>query len=190
MQYLQPQKPPAPDLATQKRWEHSALRKRMLCGDWHEDLVLEMQSHFSEDRRAIIGIEDMSSNVFMGVCKALNALYNEAPAVGVIEETTNQAEGLLSKNGLLNKGGLWPIMQRVMYYTIGMREMFLRIDTHNDQLVFVPVTPDMIYAESNPADPMNPLLIAELKLREHVHSKKLIWTYDVFDIRDLSLIHI
>ena len=184
MQYLQPQKPPAPDLATQKRWEHSALRKRMLCGDWHEDLINEMQSHFTEDRRAIIGIEDMSSNVFMGVCKALNALYNEAPAVGVVEERANQAESLLAKNGLLNMGGLWPIMQRTMYYTIGMREMFLRIDVHDNRLVFVPVTPDMIYAESNPADPMNPTMIAELKLRQHTQSQKLIWTYDVFDIRD------
>lgn len=180
---LQPSKPPAPDLYTQRRWEHTALKKRLLTGDWADDLAKEIETHFSADRRSML-IDDMSSNVFAGVCKALNALYSEAPAVGVIESTDNQAERLLAKDGLLSMGGLWPIMQRVMLFTIGLREMFVRVDVHDNRLVFIPVTPDMIYAESHPNDPMNPYLIAELKLR---HSDKgQIWTYDVFDIKDPS----
>ena len=180
---LQPSKPPAPDTYTQKRWEENALRKRLLTGDWQEDLSREIETHFAADRRQLL-IDDMSSNVFKSVCSALNALYNEAPAIGVIESSANQAEQLLAKNGLLAMGGLWAIMQRTMLFTIGLREMFLRIDVHGDRLVFIPVTPDMIYAESHPSDPMNPFLIAELKLRNS--EKGQIWTYDVFDMRDIE----
>ena len=181
MNPLQPSKPPAPDLYTQRRWEHTALRKRLITGDWSEDLAKEIEAHFSADRRSML-IDDMSSNIFKGVCSALNALYNEAPAVGVVESSTNQAEELLAKNGLVSMGGLWPIMQRVMLMTIALREMFIRVDVHDGRLVFIPVTPDMIYAESHPNDPMNPVVVAELKLRETSHGK--IWTYDLFDLKD------
>ena len=178
---MHPSKPPALDVYTQRRWEESAIRKRLLTGDWQEDLCREIEAHFSADRRTML-LDDMSSNVFMGVCKALNALYNEAPAVGVIETSANQAERLLAKDGMLAMGGLWSIMQRVMYLTIGLREMFLRVDVHDGRLVFIPVSPDMVYAESHPNNPMFPYLVAEMKLRDS--EEGYVWTYDVFDLKD------
>lgn len=178
----QPAKPPAPDLYTQSRWDESSLRHRMLTGNWQEDLTREMERHFNSARREIIGIEDMSSNVFSGVCSALSSsLYLEPPMVGVWEGG-NSAEELLDSNGMIAKAGLWPIMQRVLLLTIGIREMFVRVDIHNDGLSYIPITPDMIYAESHPSAPMDPLLISELKLRKH--DGELKWFYDIFDIRD------
>ena len=177
----QPAKPPAPDLYTQSRWDESSLRHRMLTGNWGDDLAKEMERHFNSARREIIGIEDMSSNVFKGVCQALNSLYNLPPMVGVWEGDTS-AEELLGSNGLINQGGLWAIMQRVLLLNIGLREMFVRVDIHNKGLSYIPVTPDMIYAESHPSSPMEPTLISELKLRKH--NGKLNWFYDIYDIRD------
>ena len=154
----------------------------MLTGNWLDVLEETLKLHLPSDRRAAWGVADMSSNVFRSVCSALSALYSEAPSVGVVNAPEGSADGLLGRGGLIEQGGLWPIMQRVQFLCLGMREMFVRVSASGGRLHYRPVTPDMIYAKSDESDPLNPNCLHELRLRKL--EKKTIWTYDVFDLRD------
>lgn len=184
----QPMKPVAPDPMTERRWAHTSLRRRMLCGQWHDDLVEEINRHVPQDRAAAWGVPDMSSNIFLASSRALSVLYIEPPSVAVGVVSEGQADPLLSSDGLIDRGGLWPLMQRVQLLTIGLRECFLRIDINEprDGLLYRVVTPDNVYAESPAGDPSKPYLIKEYRLRMETESKTYEWTADVFDIRDPS----
>lgn len=183
MKQAPPTKPAAIDQETEDRWSQNSLRYRMLTGMWITDLEAELQRHFTSERRAIIGIADMSSNVFAGVTKALTSLYTEAPSI----QTTEPAEELLGRNGIIHSAGLWAIMQRVQLYTVGLREMFLHVGLNdtNTGLVFRPVTPDWIFATAPRNNPMEPNFLMELRLRL-TEDNDYLWTYDVYDLRDLS----
>ena len=63
MNSMYPQKPVAPDPLTESRFEHTSLRRRMLTGQWHDDLVEEIERHVPSDRARAWGVPDMSSNI-------------------------------------------------------------------------------------------------------------------------------
>jgi len=178
-----PTKPSAIDTETQNRWQITSLKVRMLTGNWLGDLEEELKRHFSSERRAVIGIADMSSNVFAGVTKALTSLYTEAPSI----QSVGPAEELLARDGIIHRAGLWAIMQRVQLFTVGLREMFLHVglNSANDGLIFRPVTPDWIYASAPRNSPMDPNFLMELRLRV-TEEEEYLWTYDVYDLRDLA----
>jgi hypothetical protein len=178
-----PTKPAAIDQETEDRWTQNSLRYRLLTGQWITDLEQELQRHFNSERRAVIGIPDMSSNVFAGVTKALTSLYTEAPSI----QTTGPAEELLARDGIIHRAGLWPIMQRVQLYTVGLREMFLHVglNSTNTGLVYRPVSPDWIYATAPRNNPMEPNFLMELRLRL-TEDNDYLWTYDVYDLRDTA----
>jgi len=178
--------PPAPDIDTQKRWAHQGLRKRMLVGNWSQDLEDEIGRHIgsNSDRRAVWGVSDLSSNVFRSISQALSALYNEgAPAIS----SPSPADELLGPTGLIQRASLWPLMQRVQMLTVGMREMFMRVDIADDglNLLYRPVTPDLVWAISPAGAPMEPIKLMELRLRAR-EGGELQWCYDVFDLSDLA----
>ena len=181
-----PMKPVAPDTETEKRWNHTSLRRRMLCGQWHDDLVREIGNHITIDRQATWGVPDMSSNVFKSVTGALCALYQEPPDVAVQTSYEGQADKLLGRGGFIDDAGLWSLMQRVQFFTLGLRECFLRIDINEtfDGLIYRIVTPDMIYAESPAGDPSRPHLLHEYRLRWCPVCMDYEWTIDAFDLRD------
>jgi len=186
MQSKYPQKPIAPDPMTEARWEHTSLRRQMLTGQWHDILVEEIERHVPTDRARAWGVPDMSSNIFKSATQALSVLYQEPPTIGVMNAMPNQADDLLSSDGLIDKAGLWPLMQRIQMFTIGLRECFLRVDINNDGtgLLYRVVTPDFVYAEAPAGDPSNPNLLEEYRLRLDEESNKYMWTIDSFDLRD------
>ena len=158
-----PNKPVAPDTETESRWEHTALRRRMLLGQWGDDLIREIGNHITVDRQATWGVPDMSSNIFKSTTAALCALYLEPPDVSVEVSYDGQADGLLSRNGLINQAGYWAMCQRIQFFTIGLRECFVRVDVNptGDGLVYRIVTPDLVFADSPAGDPQNPNVVHE-----------------------------
>ena len=76
-----PTKPTWKNLAESDRSEHTALRHRMLCGTWYQDLIDAMNMHVSLERQEAWGNPDMSSNIFKETTKALCALYLKPPVV-------------------------------------------------------------------------------------------------------------
>ncbi len=182
-----PAVPTFPDNETQLRVETSALRRRMLEGSWGPDLERYLQSQIDLSRRATWGSIDQSSNVFAHSCKALAVLYSEKPLVGVPREYREEAEPYLKLDGALDRSNFFSIMQSVQYKTIGIREMLVRVDiSDSKELLFRPVTPDMVYASAPAGDPLKPNVIYEYRLRQNMQTKKMFWTADVYDLRDIS----
>jgi hypothetical protein len=187
-----PIKPFAPTMPTQGRWDHTALRRRMIIGAWADDLESELQRHLPPDRREAWGPSDLSSNPFEQITRQLAVLYSENPSV---TNANGDITDLLSREGLATQAGLWPLMQRVQQMVIGLREAFVRIDvvphTQGAQsrapgLRYRLVTPDFVYTEADPDEPDVPIYYQELRLRQNPDTKDLEWVYDILDIRDPS----
>ena len=183
-----PQKPLAPTQADESRWQHTALRRRMLQGTWEQDLEDELYRHLPSDRREAWGPSDLSSNVFEQVTRQLAVLYTEKP---IITNSNGDIEALVGHDGYLYKAGLWPLMQRMQQYTLGLRECIMRIDVspHSQNAVadypglqYRIVTPDYVICDASPDVPDEPTYFAELRLRQI--NNKHVYVYDVFDIRD------
>ena len=128
----------------------------------------------------------MSSNIFKAATQALCGLYMEPPSIGVNESYEGQNDGLIGRGGLINVAGLWPLMQRVQFYTLGLRETFLRVDITDDgkNLLYRIVTPEMVEAMASAGDPSRPHTIKEMRLRFCEDSQKHEWTIDHLSIED------
>ena len=183
-----PAKPLAPSNYDENRWQHTALRRRMLQGNWEQDLEDEMYRHVAADRREAWGASDMSSNVFEQTVRQLSVLYHETPIVVTSE---GDITSLVGRDSITDQAGLWPLMQRMQQYTLGMRECIMRIDVNPHKIgaiVDYPginyriVTPDFVVCDASPDDPDRPTMYHEYRIREH--NNKLIWVVDVLDIRN------
>lgn len=191
MQYPIPVTPFAPTPECQNRWQHTALRRRLIIGAWEDDLEDELSRHLPADRRESWGPADLSSNPFEQITRQLSVLYHETPTVS---NMNGNIEPLTSREGLVTKAGLWPLMQRTQQMVIGLRESFIRIDVnpHTDAQTDYPgiqyrlVTPDYVYCESDPDRPDVPTYYREMRLRKHPETGKYNWVADVLDIRDLN----
>lgn len=184
-----PSKPLAPTQSDQARWEHTALRRRLIQGTWEQDLEDELYRHLPADRREAWGVADMSSNALEQVSRQLAMLYHETPSVTHESDITD----LVGRDGYITRSGLWPLMQKVQQYTIAMRECCVRIDvvpsmhgktSRYSGIVYRVITPDFVYAEAHPDAPDVMVYFREYRLRYNDHSKEYEWVCDVLDIRD------
>ena len=95
---------------------------------------------------------------------------------------------------MVNDAGLFPLMQRMQQYTLGMRECIMRIDVNphaEGMTVDYPgiqyriVTPDYVICDASPDLPDKPNYYQELR-RSTNKEGKTEWVWDIFDIRDLN----
>lgn len=187
MQSNIPMQPFAPNMEEQNRWQHSALRRRLIIGAWAQDLEDELGRHLPMDRREAWGPADLSSNPFEQITRQLAVLYSDAPSVTNINGDIN---ALVARDGIVTRAGLWPLMQRVQQMVIGVRESFVRIDVNPitdpyPGIQYRLVTPDFVYCESNPDIPDRPNYYCEYRLRR-THGHKYTWVADIFDLRDIN----
>tara|TARA_R100000664_G_scaffold8985_1_gene14831 strand:- start:7814 stop:9280 length:1467 start_codon:yes stop_codon:yes gene_type:complete len=185
-----PPKPTAPSDIDERRWAASAFRRRLLTGLWEQDLEEMLLAHLPTDRREALGVSDMSSNVFEQVTRQLSVLYFSAPQVA----HDGDISALVGRDGYVTKSGYFQLMQRVQQMTLGIREMFVRVDVSPNipqgharipGLSFRAVTPDYVLATASEDAPDIPLYYQELRLRMNPDSPdEPIWTWDIFDIRD------
>ena len=179
-----PMKPAAPDLAVQDRWDYTSRVRDMLSGQWTQHLEREMAQHIGQDRRAAWGVPDLSSNVLKSVVTQLSVLYDREPTVYVDQDLDGDSlDGLLGRDGLVTRAGLWPLMSRVQKLVVGCREYFVRVDVSDKGLTYRPVAPDLVVAEASPDLPDVPTYIRELQLRRHPETGKPTWIWEVADIR-------
>ncbi len=181
--------PPMPtDPAEAARWEHTRLRRRMLYGAWREDLDHRIAQAIGAVRREAWGVPDLSSNVFRSSMQSLAVLYDRRPQI--THNTPGAADELAS---YVVEAGLWPLMQRVQRDTLGMREMFLRVDVTIDrdepggaEVSYRPIPPDLVLAYAHPEHPDEPVEVRELRLRKGKDGKPR-WCYDVLSIAYLDM---
>lgn len=176
--------PPAPGNPTEAhRCEHTRARYAMMEGRWVGLLQDRLEAQLGTVRRAAWGIPDVSSNPLRSVCTELACLYDAPPDVRHTQYMASpNIERMVGPNGELARAGLWPQMPRFQSLVIALREMWMRVDVVDGRLVFRPVPPHMTMADADPARPTVPTMLGELRLRRV--EAELLWTWDVWDIRD------
>lgn len=174
--------PPSPEDSA--RWQHTALRRRLLDGTYERDLVDSIQDHVGSIKRQAWGPPDMSSNPFKSTCEALAVLYTRPPEVRHAAENDDE-QTLSDFRKALASAGLWASMPRVQKLVIGCNEYLIRVYAYEDGRVrFRPVAPDYVIAKANPEIPDDPIEVRELRLRK-VNGRSF-WTWDVWSIEDTS----
>lgn len=176
--------PPMPsDPLTASRWDQTRLRRRMLEGDWQDDLKDRYLLALGQVRARAHGELDYSANPFRVICQELSVLYDRSPHVRH-EDRTTQTEAFLGRNGPISRAQLWPLMARTQPFIIGCREYFLRVTAYEDgSLTYRPVAPDMVMAAPDHERPDQPVYIEEIRLRK-VEGHGMVWTLDCLSIED------
>ena len=176
-----PIRPIPTDAADATRWEHSALRLRMLLGVWEKDLERKLEKYLDPQRRAAWGGVDLSSNVFKSITSQLACLFDKQPTVF---HPSGAAE-LIAPGGAIDKAGLWPMMANFQAKVLGLREYAMRVNYDPKfGLRYRPVAPCDMVAHALPENPDTPTRIEELRLREHPKTGHPMWTWDVLDVSD------
>ena len=176
-----PVRPIPSDSGDATRWEHSALRERMLLGLWEQDLKKKLGQYLDPQRQAAWGGVDLSSNVFKSITSQLACLFDRQPTLF----HPDGAAPLVAPGGAIAKAGLWPMMTRFQADVLGLREYAMRVNYDpRFGLRYRPVAPSNIIARALPEDPDRPVRVEELRLREHPKTGSPIWTWDVLDVSD------
>ena len=178
--------PPIPaDPQTRARWKETALRARLLEGEWGRDLLERYLQHMGLERAdahgAYTGGLDKSCNPFKAICTELSQLYHEPPDVFHVESSADVL--INSDTGALARSMLWPMMEWFQSMVLGCREYLIRVDaSRDDGLIFRPVSPAFIDGASHPDKPHEPIRIDEY--RQRAYRGQVIWTIDRYDITD------
>jgi hypothetical protein len=174
--------PPMPvDPLDQARWDHTRLRRRMLYGEWLDDLAVRITARVGAVRREAWGAPDMSANPFRAISEQTACLYDETPVISHPDDPSGRAAGLLAEQ--LEQAGLWSIMAGVQRDCIGMREMLVRVDVEEDTGILLPrpVYPDLVAEGPHAAADPNQLgSIREARLRKSAEGLPF-WTTEILD---------
>jgi hypothetical protein len=177
--------PPAPGNPDEaRRVEHTRHRYAMMEGRWQPILESYMETQLGSVRRAAMGLVDISYCALRTTSYELATLYDAEPDVRHNQLSSPNIDRLVGSAGSIARSGLWSQMSRFQAYTLALREMWMRADVEDGRLVYRPVPPHMTMAEADPARPNVPTLFGELRLRQV--EAQLLWTFEVWDIRDAS----
>jgi len=177
--------PPAPGNPDEsRRVEMSRNRYAMMEGRWQPILESYMETQLGSVRRAAMGLVDISYCALRTTSYELATLYDAEPDVRHNQLASPNIDRLVGSAGSIARSGLWSQMSRFQAYTLALREMWMRADVEDGRLVYRPVAPHMTMAEADPARPNVPTLFGELRLRQV--DGQLLWTFEVWDIRDAS----
>ena len=174
--------PPPPTEFDQARVEHSRLRRRLLTGNWRQDLQRFLAREIDSIRLKTWGEGDVTKNSFRNVVNQLSVLYDREPIVS--HESAGASEEL---KRILGEAGLWQYARRLQVITVGMREGLYRLAVVGEEVPHLQVRivpPDLVFGDSNPDSPDVPTMITEFRIRETGRgSEGWEWTRDVLDIR-------
>lgn len=168
--------PPIPsDPNTAARWEHTALRERLLRGLWRSDLIRALEQHMGRTRAQGQGYPDQSSNLLKSLAVQLSVLYDRPPSVS---HPSGQAGELVDDRGILASAGLWPLQRQTQRYAVGMNEALVAVDIVAGRPLYRVVAPNYVEATPDPDNPSQPLALREARLRRRPDTGRLVWTWD------------
>jgi hypothetical protein len=149
--------PPLPsDPVQAARVQHTRLRRRVLYSMHEPDVRARIVDAVGPTRAAAWHIVDMTANPGWYTCSQLAGLYREIPEAAPPPGGEDAAAALA-------ESGWWQLAQRNQRDTIGMNDMFVRVDI--DQTTGAPSTrlvpPDLVELVTSPLAPSQPLAVDE-----------------------------
>lgn len=173
-----------PDSAADiERWEHSALRYRMLYGRWREDLRQAIQDAVGTKRQKAFRVVDLSGNIFRAAAEAVCTVYDRG---GTLHQEGDGAENL-DLLAAWKGSGWWSQMPQFQRDVWGQRDGFLRFDVIKDGSVgrcrFRPVAPHLTVAKGTFEVPDQPAFFREARERCPLDGGEPEWVWDEIDVR-------
>lgn len=155
------------------RIEHTRLRRRMLYGEFRADLDARIEEQLGTVRQEAWGYPDLTGNPYLQLWNQTAVMYDADPV--------RTAPSALVE--AVKDSGLNPLMRRVQRDTLGLREMLMFVDVADGELIYRPVFPDMVVAESYPYDPTRAASITEYRQEPKLGGA---WVRDTWSILDPS----
>lgn len=174
-----PEPPLPPRLEDINRWKHTRLRRRLLYGQWDDDLRELVVAAAGTKRADAWKMIDLSANVFRASMQQVAVQYDRRPFVLHAEDLGRQVAQLAAS------GQLWGLMPRMQRDTLGLREGLVRVDLVKDpddgwRPIYRQVTPDYVTGTAHPDAPGRPGLLREAILRDGPGGEQ-VWTWEVWD---------
>ena len=175
--------PKGPDAV---RWKHTALRKRLLLGQWREDGYRSLARVFAAARVEAMGELDMSRNAFKSVTGQISVSYDEPPAIMAASADVSALLGPF----------VLGLLQRHELFVNGLRESLIRLDIEDGKVTARLVTPDEVaYCSANPKTPHKLARLEEQRHRMIPEDRQVVdprtgerikeeWTWEVWDWSD------
>jgi hypothetical protein len=139
-----------------QRVEHTRLRRRVLYSMHEGDVRARLSEAVGPTRAQAWKLTDMTSNPAWYVCSQLAALHRETPEV-------TPPDGGEDVAASVSESGFWQLAQRVQRDTIGLNDLFVRvdIDPETKEPGYRLVPPDLVEIITNPFAPSQPLAMKE-----------------------------
>lgn len=170
-----PDRPTPAEMEDASRWRLTALRERMLLGDWYSDLTEELGQFLAPEVLARMTHPDVTRNALKSFSEQSNVLYSSAPM------TSAGAADLAP----ITPTELWPLRQRGNLLTIGLRDSYMRCDWYTGTgIAYRVVSPSYVCAWATPEVPTQPVVVKELRLRTATGEKEARWVWETWDTRD------
>jgi hypothetical protein len=183
---------PPPDLLTQRpsmptpedeeRSVHQRARLSLLDENW-DDLASDWnEKRVGEERSALQGLPDTSSNVLADMARQLSTpgLYGARPKLGHVEAI---AQALVGPGGYFDRARYWVVMQHIQYITTGLSDMFVGLDVVGRELTVEPVYPHDIQIIWHPSKPGVMVGLWRLRIRKLPDPiNAWVWAWDQYDL--------
>jgi hypothetical protein len=153
----------------------------MLAGLWEEDLRRHLGKEYTPLRRRMQGAPDLSKNLFRSVITQLAVMYDRPP---IIEHADPVAAEALRR--VTSQAGVWQLAIAHQQSVLALREGAYRFDIppESGKLLIRLIPGYLLWAESHPHDPDQPVTVHEYRLR--CIDGKDTWTRDVLSVADLE----
>lgn len=182
-------RPLPPGEADQARWEESALRNRLLHGEWREDARRVLQKFFHPDVFDFLPPAVLAFNPFKGFTTQTATLYEGgAEAVSLHFRGRRPSASAVHQLGLEH---LWAQQEETLINVLGMKDCYLRRSwsAKRGQVAYRVVTADCVWAVASEEDPQQPDQVWELRKRRGIAAEgfrpdREYWCWDVWDLSE------
>jgi hypothetical protein len=177
-------KPAAESGVEAARWAEVERRRQILGGQWRELLRRAAERKLGRKRMRGVGEFEVAQNALEYLCRELAVLYEYPPAVN-----NGQPGDLATFRTELRLMNVWGILGEVQYFTLGLRNMLVRVDVEGDgdeaRASVRPVFPDLVHVDVAPNQPAQPVAVREW--RQRTVDGKVGWYLDDISTADPDL---
>jgi len=175
--------PPEGDLDVAAEWEEAKRRRRMLEGQWRQDLEYTLRDEYQLERRKALGLPSTTLNLAKSTVNQISVIYDREAIVGA----PGFADESATLRGVLDDAGLWQLAQSFAQKVIGMREAAYRLDLHEGDtgpFLQVQIVPrDLFHVIADPNTPDEPHTFYHYRIRTpDGEDARAMWTRDCVSI--------
>jgi hypothetical protein len=188
-----PPRPPIADAGERDRVEHTALRVRMISGDWEADLAERIRARVGARRARAWGRQEPIVCPLADCADAVAVLYLLPPVLHHADRAIEDGAEPTAADRLVQRlqaAGLWVALARMQRLCEALNEVAVAVDVVDGAITIRLVTPDLLDGVSRPGRPGVPAMLAETRLRqfdEPINGQTVHWVRDVYDISNPAL---